>query len=120
MRILYLEDNPLIVFHVEQMVEDLGHQFVGSLSSFSELIKQFDSLSVDAALVDIDLADGTTGPAAAEWLKDRGIPGVFVTGQKKTADKYAHLVLGTVVKPIAPTELAAMLDLVGRLVSRER
>lgn len=111
MRILYLEDNPLIVFHVEQMIEDLGHVFAGALDSFAELQKQFTSLEMDGALVDIDLADGSTGPQAAAWLHQRGIPTIFVTGQRQVAAEHRDVSLAAITKPIAPAELAEKLQL---------
>ncbi len=73
LRILYLEDNPLIVFHIQAMIEDLGHVFAGSAGSFADLIADFDTLEIDGALVDIDLADGRTGPLAATWLGDAAL-----------------------------------------------
>ena len=109
LRILYVEDNPLIVFHVEAMIEDLGYVFAGSIGSFAELVAGFDALEVDAALVDIDLADGRTGPAAAAWLQERGIPSIFVTGQVGVAAEYPLLSLGTIAKPISAQELAEKL-----------
>jgi CheY-like chemotaxis protein len=111
MRILYIEDNPLIVFHVEQMIEDLGHVFAGAVDSFTELKKQFSSLEFDGALVDIDLADGSTGPAAAAWLNERGIPSIFLTGQQQVAAAHSDVSLGIVAKPVAPHELADKLQL---------
>ncbi|MBL0936400.1 MAG: response regulator [Rhizobiaceae bacterium] len=111
MRILYIEDNPLIAFHVEQMIEDLGHVFAGSLDSFAELQKQFASLEMDGALVDIDLADGATGPQAAAWLQERGIPAIFVTGQRQVAAEHGDVSLGTITKPVSSSELAAKLEL---------
>lgn len=111
MRILYIEDNPLIAFHVEQMIEDLGHVFAGSLDSFAELQKQFASLEMDGALVDIDLADGATGPQAAAWLQERGIPAIFVTGQRQVAAEHSDVSLGTITKPVSSSELAAKLEL---------
>lgn len=85
MRIIYLEDNPLLAFHVEQLIEDLGHVSAGCLSSFAELREKFEALDFDAALLDIDLVDGPTGPDAAAWLQRRGIPSIFVTGQTQVA-----------------------------------
>src|SRR4051812_8695262 len=83
LRIFYLEDNPLIVFHVQSMIEDLGHVFAGSLGSFAELKDSIDKFEMDGALIDIDLTDGRTGPAAAAWLLSRGIASIFVTGQEQ-------------------------------------
>ncbi len=111
LRIFYLEDNPLIVFHVEAMIEDLGHVFAGSAGSLAELIAGFDTFPMDAALVDIDLADGRTGPAAAAWLQERGVPSIFVTGQVGVAADYPLLSLGTINKPILAPDLAAKLEL---------
>jgi DNA-binding LytR/AlgR family response regulator len=111
LRVFYLEDNPLIVFHVEAMVEDLGHIFAGSLASFSDLKASIDQIEMDAALIDIDLADGATGPAAAAWLHERGIVSVFVTGQEHIAAEHTAVSLGTISKPIQLNDFAAKLDL---------
>ncbi|MEG3126011.1 response regulator [Sphingomonas sp. GB1N7] len=109
LRVFCLEDNPLIVFHLEQMIEDLGHIFAGSLDSFIELQRQASSYDMDCALVDIDLADGPTGPSAMAWLLDRAIPAVFVTGQAEIAADFADISVGTVGKPISRDTLAAAL-----------
>ena len=120
MRIFYLEDNPLIAFHVEQMIEDLGHVFAGSLDSFDALRKEFPSLEMDGALVDIDLADGPTGPKAAAWLHERGIPTIFVTGQKQIAIQHMDVCRGIITKPVSVEDLAEKLELfVDRPVSGE-
>jgi CheY-like chemotaxis protein len=109
LRIFYLEDNPLIIFHVEAMIEDLGHIFAGSANSFAELMRMIDALEVDGVLVDIDLADGRTGPDAAVWLKKRGIPALFVTGQQQIAVQHQAAVLGFVRKPISASDLSEKL-----------
>jgi CheY-like chemotaxis protein len=111
LRVFYLEDNPLIVFHVETMIEDLGHIFVGSASSFSELAEIIDGLQVDGVLVDIDLADGRTGPDAAAWLQERGIPALFVTGQELIAAEFPSTALALVKKPVLVPDLAEKLEL---------
>lgn len=117
LRVFYLEYNPLIVFHIEAMIEDLGHIFSGSLSSFTELKASFGEFVMDCALIDIDLADGPTGPEAAEWLLNKGVPSIFVTGQAEIAAKYAHISLGTIVKPVADKDMAAKLDLFKSAIS---
>lgn len=111
LRILYVEDNPLIVFHVEQMIEDFGHLFVGSFESFAALKAGYGDLAVDGALVDIDLTDGRTGPLAAEWLHRRGIPSIFLTGQAEVAAEHADVSLAVLAKPIDPKKLAKALEM---------
>ena len=115
LRILCLEDNPLIVLHLEQMIEDLGHVCVGSLESLVELKDRFESQPVDCVLVDIDLADGRTGPDAAAWLFARGVPSLFVTGQETIADAHRHVVIDVISKPVSSRALRSGLD---RIASR--
>ncbi|MGN6551644.1 MAG: response regulator [Pararhizobium sp.] len=111
LRIFYLEDNPLIVFHIEAMIEDLGYIFAGSAGSFAELTAEFEILKIDGALIDIDLADGRTGPAAAAWLQERGVPAIFVTGQVEVAAEHPEVALGAVAKPVSAQALAEKLEL---------
>ncbi len=111
LRVFCLEDNPLIVFHLEQMIEDLGHVFAGSLASFEDLQASGSELVMDCALVDIDLADGPTGPEAMSWLVGRGIPSAYVTGQEEIAAIHSKLATGVVVKPVSEESLAAVLHL---------
>nr|WP_244504982.1 response regulator [Pelagibacterium luteolum] len=101
----------MIVFHVEQMVEDLGHIFVGSADSFTQLQDIFKDLEVDGVLVDIDLKDGPTGPQAAAWLKERGIDSVFVTGQEQVAAAHGNVSLATLGKPVLEAQLGEKLEL---------
>ncbi len=111
LRIFCLEDNPLIIFQMEAMIEDLGHIFAGSAISFTDLVKRQDLGSIDGVLVDIDLADGRTGPDAAIWLSEQGIPSIFVTGQEAIAAEYPQVALATIGKPVSEIELAEKLEL---------
>jgi DNA-binding response OmpR family regulator len=104
LRLFCVEDNPLIVFHLEHLIDAAGHIFVGSADSFSQLKADIEIADIDGALVDIDLADGATGPAAVAWLMARGVPSLFVTGQDDIADRNPGLTRGIVVKPIAAAD----------------
>lgn len=110
LRIFCLEDNPLIVFHLEMMIEDSGNTFVGSTDSFVDLRNQAALLEIDCALVDIDLADGPTGPEAVVWLSARGIPAAFLTGQEAIAAQYRDSVVAIIDKPVTEASLAAGLQ----------
>lgn len=110
LKILCLEDNPLIVMHLEQMIEDLGHVCICILESFADLKDRRDEATIDCALVDIDLADGRTGPDAAAWLFERGIPTLFVTGQEAIANDHRHVVVDVIAKPVSAEALREALD----------
>lgn len=114
LRVFCLEDNPLIVFHIEQILEDLGHAFAGAFDSFADLKARWDEFASDCVLVDIDLADGRTGPDAAAWLAQRGVPALFVTGQDTIAAVHENVVVAMISKPITPAALASALTLVAK------
>lgn len=120
LRVFCVEDNPLIVCHLEMMIEDLGHVFVGFTESFTDLQEQADPAAIDCALVDIDLADGPTGPEAVAWLAAHGIPSAFVTGQELMAGQHRDAVVGIIGKPVAEACLAASLAALERALSGRR
>lgn len=111
MRIFCLEDNPLIAFHIEQLIDDLDHVFAGALESFCDLKENFSTLEFDGALIDIDLADGRTGPLAAAWLLERGIQTIFVTGQEQIAGQHCDVSIAVISKPISPSDFASKIRL---------
>ena len=105
LRVMCLEDNPLIALHLEHMVEDLGHRIVETCDSWAEARLRFDRSAIDCVLIDIDLADGRTGPLAAAWLRERGVPALFVTGQEALARDHLDLVAGVIAKPVSMASL---------------
>jgi CheY-like chemotaxis protein len=109
LRIFCIEDNPLIVLHLEMLIEELGHVTAGSSDSFADLCSRVEEPDFDVALVDIDLADGRTGGDVAAWLKERGCPSIFITGQEQLAETYSQMSAGTIVKPVTADLLACSL-----------
>jgi DNA-binding LytR/AlgR family response regulator len=93
------------------MIEDAGHIFAGFADSFAQLKIELDVTGVDGALVDIDLADGRTGPGVVAWLKERDIPCIFVTGQEEVAAQHADLAVAAIIKPVVASDLAAKIEL---------
>lgn len=116
LRVLCLEDNPLIVLHLQQMIEDMGHRFVRAFESFEEMRDEVEITTIDCVLIDIDLTDGRTGPQAAAWFRERGVPALFVTGQERLAREHGESVLGIVPKPVSTEVLRAGLDSVAATV----
>ena len=79
MRVLIVEDETLIAMELERIVTDAGHSTVGPVSTVEQALAH--APRVEAALVDLGLADGLSGAALARRLIDRYGPKViFVTG----------------------------------------
>jgi CheY-like chemotaxis protein len=110
LRVFCIEDNPLIVLHLEMLIEQLGHIAAGSSDSLVDLRSRIEDPDFDVALVDVDLADGRTGGDVAAWLKARGCPSILVTGQEQLAETFSENSVGMIVKPVTPELLADCLQ----------
>lgn len=81
-RILILEDDPLIALDLAAIVEAQGHEVLGSFASAAAAAEHLDE-PLDFALLDVDVADGKSfGFAAA--LRRRDIPFAFVSGSHRS------------------------------------
>lgn len=81
-RILILEDDPLIALDLMAIVEGQGCEVLGTFASAGAAAEHVNE-AVDFALLDIDVADGKSfGLATA--LKRRQIPFAFVSGSHRS------------------------------------
>lgn len=80
MRILILEDDPLIALDLERIVEDEGYEVVGVYATLAEARRHITD-RVDFALLDIDLRDGKSFGFATALL-ERDIPFAFVSASR--------------------------------------
>ncbi len=79
MRVLIVEDEALIAMELERIVTEAGHSTIGPVSTVEQALAH--APRVEAALVDLGLADGLSGAALARRLIDRyGTKVIFVTG----------------------------------------
>ena len=79
MKVLVIEDEPIIAFDLENLVLDNGFEIAGLARTEIEALAL--APKADIALVDVQLADGPTGPKIARTLIDRhGIEVIFMTG----------------------------------------
>jgi DNA-binding response OmpR family regulator len=80
MRILILEDDPVIAMDLQAIVEGEGHEVVGVFDSLAEA---WDHLGdhFDHALLDIDVTDGKSFEIAAALI-ERRIPIAFVSASR--------------------------------------
>jgi DNA-binding NtrC family response regulator len=105
-RVLVVEDEALIAMGITAMVTDAGGAPIGPAASVSEarrLIK--DTSALDAAVLDVNLADGSVTPIL-EALSARGIPTVIYTGGVVPEDvRHRHPDLVALSKPVLPARL---------------
>ncbi len=81
MNILLVEDEPGVALVLEYALNEAGHKIIGPLSTFKSAYAMARCHEADLALIDINLADGQTGPALAQKLfSDMGIMSLYVTG----------------------------------------
>lgn len=78
-RLLVLEDEPLIAEMLVFWAREMGCEIVGPASSIKDALLLIEKNRVDLAFLDICVSDGDSYPVAAR-LKARKIPFVFATG----------------------------------------
>jgi DNA-binding NtrC family response regulator len=87
-RILILEDDPLIALDLAAIVEDAGHEVIGLFDSLAEARRHLEE-DIEFALLDVDVSDGKSFEIASA-LSDRAIPFAFVSGSTH-GDLPSHL-----------------------------
>lgn len=117
-RILIVEDEPLVAFDMETMLDDEGYEVVATVDSYAAAIESLDREQVDLILCDVRLHGNRTGIHLAMEACKRGIPVLFATGHvPPDADKLA---VGCLVKPFNMRTLKAALESVNRHLMGKR
>jgi CheY-like chemotaxis protein len=112
-RILIVEDEALIAWNLQSLVEGLGYAVCGTASTGVRAIGLADSEKPDLILMDVRLADRISGIEAAERiLAERWVPIIFVTAftDRATAERIDALGAQRLSKPVMPHMLAGLLE----------
>ncbi len=78
--ILIVEDEPLIAMMLEDFLDSLGHQVVGTCESVEEALDRVEAGGFDLAIIDVQLKDGKQVWPVADRLAEAGTPFVVATG----------------------------------------
>ena len=100
MRVLVVEDEVIVAFHLEAVLLEDGHRVVGLARDARSAQILADDKNPDLALVDVMLVDGETGPEIARHLDAMCIPVLFVTASAERLPNDLAGALGIVAKPI--------------------
>lgn len=108
LRVLLVEDEPLIALMIEDMLADLGLEVARAAATLAQAMRAAEEADVDLALLDINLKGEQSFPAA-EILRRRGIPFLFVTGYGALGIHGTDFQTVVLQKPFASPELRAAL-----------
>jgi len=116
MRVLVVEDQPVIAFALCDALEEHGHEILGPALSAEAASQLVSEIRPDVAFVDIDLEYPHAGLQLAHTLTERlGIPIIFTTGQLEVARR-SSIAYGLLAKPFSMRDAVAALDAI-QLVS---
>ncbi len=109
MRVLVVEDEAIVSMLLEEFLEELGCEITGTASRFDDALEKAGSLTLDLALLDVNLAGQLSYPVA-EILLGRGVPVVFSTGYGAGALPEALHGVTVLSKPFRHNQLAAAMQ----------
>lgn len=109
MRILIVEDESLILLTIQDVVEELGCEVVGTAMRAEPAMAMVAGGQVDAALLDVNLGEGRTSYPVADTLAARGIPFAFVTGYGSGGVRQEYQGRPILSKPVDQRSLEAAL-----------
>jgi CheY-like chemotaxis protein len=108
-RVLVVEDEPLIAMHVEDLLIGFGCRIAGIASSNPQALAILDSTAVDVAVLDINLGTGETSYPTADALASRSVPFVLLSGYSSASRRPIDQVRPWLQKPVDEAELSLAL-----------
>ncbi|MET4701259.1 CheY-like chemotaxis protein [Constrictibacter sp. MBR-5] len=117
LRVLIVEDEFFIALDLQDQVEDLGHVVTGIARDVGSCKTCAEEQPPDLALMDLRLANGSSGIDASRWLYEvLGVRCIFISGN---LDDEAREVLSA-VEPLAFLGKPILKHQLGRELSRCR
>ncbi|MBD9444070.1 response regulator [Rhizobium sp. RHZ01] len=100
--VLIVEDDYLVALDLETTVREMGLDVVGVATDRRQAFSL--AAQADIAFVDVNLADGATGPEIGQRLVDEfGVTVLFMTSNPAAVVGRVHGALAVVSKPATPS-----------------
>ena len=96
-RILIVEDEPLVAFDNENMLQDADYEVVATVDSYADAAAAIEANEIDLVLTDLRLSGEGDGADVARAAGAKNIPVLLVTGN--CTEEAEQLVLGRLAKP---------------------
>lgn len=107
LRVLVVEDEPVVAMCLEDILEALGHVTVGPASRLADGLALARNERFDAAILDINLG-GERSTTIAETLRGRGVPFAFASGYGNPPEGFGEDI-PMIEKPYREAEVRAAL-----------
>lgn len=116
MRVLIVEDEPLLAMLLEESIADLGHEPVGAAATVAQALALLDDGPVDCALLDFSLSGTATSIPVAERLQRDHVPFTYLSGHS-ALDQRAGAPEGPLLtKPASMNGIASALEAMAALM----
>lgn len=89
-RMLIVEDEPLISMMLEDFLEALGCDVIGTAETVDDAMVFVESGGLDAAILDLNLRDGESSDPVAVRLRELGIPFAVSSGDEGGTVRYGN------------------------------
>lgn len=116
-RILIVEDEPLVAFDNEYMLQDNDYEVVATVDSYADAAEAIAAHAIDLIMTDISLAGEGSGVDVARAAQAKGVPVLFVTAN--CTEEVKALALGCLAKPYSEGVLLKALDAIDRHIAGE-
>lgn len=80
LRILVVEDEPLLAMLLEEHIDELGHILAGSVATVDQAMNALETALPDCALLDYSLSGNATSAPIARKLREAGVPFTYLSG----------------------------------------
>lgn len=107
-RVLIVEDELLVSWATQDMLEALGCVAIGPAASVSQALAAIAAQAIDAAVLDLNLS-GEPGYPVADALALRGVPYLFLTGYHPMSIREGYEAAPALQKPLRQLDLAKAL-----------
>ncbi len=107
-RVLIVEDEPVIALALEEILEAIGCTVVGIATAVPQALRLIAEAPPQLAVLDVNLHGARSYPVA-DALSERGIGFVFATGYGDSDHPDRYRSLPTVTKPYKPEDIRAAL-----------
>lgn len=110
MRVLVLDDEIFVAMEIGDLVESLGHEVVGPVTTIEDARDVVSRASVDLGILDVNLGRGVTSEEVARRLHEQGVPVMFVTATDPREIGYARAEDPIIPKPLSRGAVAKAIN----------